>query len=56
MPQVDIVKVASILEDGLNAQVIKRDGESFAQAFRGYITQMKTGADRGPPSLKQNDQ
>jgi hypothetical protein len=33
MPQVDILKVATILEDGLNAQVTKRDGESFAQAF-----------------------
>jgi hypothetical protein len=33
MPQVDILTVASILEDGLNAQVIKRDGESFAKAF-----------------------
>jgi hypothetical protein len=33
MPQVDILKIASILEAGLNAQVTKRDGESFAQAF-----------------------
>jgi hypothetical protein len=33
MPQVDILKIAAILEDGLNAQVTKRDGESFAQAF-----------------------
>jgi hypothetical protein len=33
MPQVDILKVATILEDGLNAQVIRKDGESFAKAF-----------------------
>jgi hypothetical protein len=39
MPQVDILKIATILEDGLNAQVTKRDGESFAHAFsRRYET------------------
>ena len=33
MPQVNLMKIATIMEDALNAQVIKRDGESFAQAF-----------------------
>jgi hypothetical protein len=33
MPQVDILKIATIMEDALNAQVIRKDGESFAQAF-----------------------
>ena len=33
MPTVDFMKLATVMEDALNAQVIKRDGESFAQAF-----------------------
>jgi hypothetical protein len=33
MPQVDFMKLATTMENALNAQVIKRDGESFAQAF-----------------------
>ena len=33
MPQVDFMKLATVMEDALNAQVTKRDGESFAQAF-----------------------
>jgi hypothetical protein len=33
MPQVDILKVIAITEQGLMAQVTKRDGESYAQSF-----------------------
>jgi hypothetical protein len=33
MPQVNMMKLATVMEDALNAQVTKRDGESFAQAF-----------------------
>jgi hypothetical protein len=33
MPQPNILKIATIMEDALNAQVIRKDGESFAQAF-----------------------
>jgi hypothetical protein len=39
MPQVDIAKIIPVLEDALNAQVIRRDGESFAKSFsRKYET------------------
>jgi hypothetical protein len=33
MPQVNLMKLATLMEDALNAQVIKRDSESFAKAF-----------------------
>lgn len=33
MPQPDILKLATIMEDALMASVTKRDGESFAQSF-----------------------
>jgi hypothetical protein len=33
MPQVDIMKLIGVIEDGLMAQVTKRDGESYAKSF-----------------------
>ncbi|SHK94330.1 hypothetical protein SAMN05444321_1227 [Bradyrhizobium lablabi] len=33
MPQIDIMKVIAITEQGLMAQVTKRDGESYAKSF-----------------------
>jgi hypothetical protein len=33
MPEVNLMKLAAVMEDALNAQVTKRDGESFAQSF-----------------------
>jgi hypothetical protein len=33
MPQVDFLKLATVMEDALNATVTRRDGESFAKAF-----------------------
>jgi hypothetical protein len=39
MPQVNIMKLIEVIEEGLNAQVTPRDGESFAKAFsRKYET------------------
>jgi hypothetical protein len=33
MPRVDILKLIGVVEDGLMAQVTKRDGESYAKSF-----------------------
>ena len=33
MPEVNMMKLVSAMEDGLMASVTKRDGESFAKAF-----------------------